>query len=63
VGSLGTGITSGDYFLDSGTYTLSATYSATTITWPSGVTVKEPKSYTVVIFGTWPNLAAQITED
>jgi len=61
VSSLIVGMTSGDYFLDSGTYTLSAT-NGTTVTWPNGVTVADPKSYTVLIFGTWPNLGAQITE-
>ncbi len=65
VSSLGVGYSSDYQLLDSGAYTLSVTnVTAGTITWPSGgMSVAEPNSYTIVITGTWPNLAAQITKD
>ncbi len=67
VSSLGVGSSSDYQLLDSGAYTLSVTKSTIptgTVTWPTGsMSVAEPNSYTIVITGTWPNLAAQITKD
>jgi len=67
VASLGVGSTSDYQLLDSGSYTLSVTKPAPpagTVTWPGGsMTFAEPNSYTIVIAGTWPNLAAQVNKD